>query len=90
MARFFKHRSRRSQIAEMQHARQEGRQPVCIHCGRPLNKLLFVHSITKEWVWEEETHRYLPEPLWEGEGEIYCARCKTGGEVMYEPDISYL
>jgi len=62
---------------EFKLATAEGRQPRCIHCGQPLNRVEETQLDFLAWVWNEETKQYDKQPSSGDSDKPYCANCGT-------------
>lgn len=61
---------------EFQLAKEEGRQPRCIYCGKPL-EVTQTQDIYLYWRWDDKQKRYVKS---EGGGSAekpYCLNCET-------------
>lgn len=66
-----------TQLEEFQKALQEKRQPICVNCNKPLDKITQYLMEWVDWTWDEQSKRYVKgegsgdaeSPIHEGCGE---------------------
>jgi hypothetical protein len=65
----------RSQEEEMRLASRKGRQPFCVYCQKPLDRINHTQFVFIDWVWDKEKKKYI---ICSGDGDAekpYCANC---------------
>ncbi|MEM3207297.1 MAG: hypothetical protein QXQ87_04610 [Halobacteria archaeon] len=65
------------QSAEFRKAEAEGRQPVCVHCGQPLEAVVQEHFYTVFWRWDANVRRFAK---WQDDvdhDKPICESCET-------------
>ena len=60
---------------EFELAKKEGRQPRCVHCGKPLDRVEETQLDFITWIWDKKTMSYIKQPPAGDTETPYCANC---------------
>jgi len=71
-------------------AKKEGRQPVCIYCGKPLDKIIQSQLQVITWWWDKEKKCYVKDDCIEDADKPFCASCdKEDWDFVDEDLVDY-
>lgn len=77
------------QNQEYADALQEGRQPLCIWCEKPLDKICQTQYDYLVWVWDAKAKRYTKDDSGADSDKPYHYGCETGDwEFLGESDAA--
>lgn len=65
------------QAEEMKLAKQEGRQPVCVHCSEPLECIRQYQDFDIYWDWDKEKKAYIKTTDSGSADKPCCTNCET-------------
>ena len=72
------------QLAELEVAVREQRQPICVYCEQPLDCIGQVQPTTFYWVWDEETKQYYKDEELGDSDKPYCTNCDAADWDLIE------
>lgn len=78
----------RTQKEEMALAAKEGRQPLCVYCGHPLDKVSETQYEYITWAWNAEKGGYFQDTVGDSDKPYHqCSKCPDGCGV-HDPDFA--
>lgn len=67
----------RTQEEEMKLAKEEKRQPFCVHCTKPLDRISQTQYEFIDWEWDRKRKRYCVKTVGGDSDKPFCANCEA-------------
>ena len=75
-----------SQEEEYEMAKAENRQPRCVHCGEPLDRILQTQYDDLTWTWNAESMSYDKHDGGDAE-KPYCGNCEAKDRGFLDEEV---